>query len=93
MLMVDEKFNSDSYIWERETYFLFTVFLENKYNINVLKPWVYAYSVSNFIPAWLAGLLTCIFTTAKNNEESKWHTFMARSAIRSLDLIEHAYTP
>lgn len=48
-----------------------TVLLENTYNINVLKPRFRALPVSNFILAWLAGLLTCIFTTAKNNEESK----------------------
>lgn len=76
--MIAEKFNRVTHLYEREREredrerdFLFTVLPENKYNINVLKPQFYAYPVSNFILAWLAGLLTCIFTTAKNNEESK----------------------
>lgn len=73
--MIAEKFNRVTHLYmrerERERDFPFTVLPENKYNINVLKPQFYAYPVSNFILAWLAGLLTCIFTTAKNNEESK----------------------
>lgn len=69
--MIAEKSNRVSHIFEREIYFLFTDFLENKYNTCVLKLQAYAYPVSNFILAWLAGLLTCIFTTAKNNEESE----------------------
>lgn len=72
--MIAEKFNRVSHVFlgrERETYLPSTVLLENRYNMNVLKPQFHAYPASNFIPAWLAGLLTCIFTTAKNNEESK----------------------
>jgi len=73
--MIAEKFNRVSHVFsrqrERETYLPSTVLLENRYNMNVLKPQFHTYPASNFIPSWLAGLLTCIFTTAKNNEESK----------------------